>query len=129
MRSPRRLSILNPCHSCGAVLIHKNGCKAVESVVQKFEEFMTALDRMASMQTTRGPHGTTFVHNGDFSGEVEIHFGEVPRGFPKFVTRVPFEDLEHIVMEKIRRDTISRFEGMQAKEIVNFLTGGLSGQG
>lgn len=66
------------------------------------------------------PSGGTAHFNGDFSGEVvfedcsSMEESEIPG-----LVRIPFEDIEKLVLEKYRRETISKLEQMDTAELVN----------
>jgi hypothetical protein len=56
--------------------------------------------------TTRAAQGTTFVHNGGYSGFVRI----TPRGQPNAEVTVPFADLRELVFDYLRGLRTERLE-------------------
>lgn len=54
--------------------------------------------------------GTTFIHNGDFSGDIEIVSGSKR-------VEVPFEDIKQIVAEQRRNLIVDYVEQASAEQI------------
>lgn len=65
------------------------------------------------MSHTTKINETTFIHNGDFSGEVEIQHGE------EFMN-IPFAYLRGIVTEYVRYKRIAELERADDEEVLGF---------
>lgn len=63
------------------------------------------------MHSFNAPSGTTFHHNGDFSGFIE--YEDSKGGY----ATLPFEDMKALVAEYVRRERISRLEEMSDDEV------------
>jgi hypothetical protein len=57
--------------------------------------------------TTKAAQGTTFLHNGDYSGDVQIMRGHISQGA---ILAVPFADLRELVFDYLRGLRIERVE-------------------
>jgi hypothetical protein len=66
--------------------------------------------------TTRADLGTTFVHNGDYSGTVTVHRPCQPE------INVPFADLRQFVLGYLRGRMISDLEDMSDATLEQALT-------
>jgi hypothetical protein len=66
------------------------------------------------MHTMEFVGGWIAHHNGDFSGDVELH----SPGTPTQVTVVPFLIIQQIVAEKVRRDRIAKLEEAGPAELL-----------
>lgn len=60
------------------------------------------------MHSFDAPSGTTYFHNGDFSGFIE--YGDSKGGY----ATLPFADLKALVAEYVRRERISAVEGQDS---------------
>lgn len=63
--------------------------------------------------TTNAPGGTAFIHNGDYSGDVEIVAADKTRG-----VTIPFEDLMWVVADYVRLQRISKIEEASALSLL-----------
>jgi len=61
-----------------------------------------------NMHTTEGKQ-FTFVHHGDYSGEIKI----INNKSQKMVAEIPFEDIKRLVAEWVRGEWIEAIEGME----------------
>jgi hypothetical protein len=68
--------------------------------------------------TTSGDLGTTFIHNGDYSGNVTVHRLGQPR------IEVPFADLRELVFGYLRRRMIEGLEQASDDTLEAMLTNG-----
>lgn len=69
--------------------------------------------------------GINFLHNGDFSGDVNIgigvelrHLRVEPYDDGTLVVRIPFEDIKHLVARYIQNRKIEELENMEVNEIL-----------
>lgn len=70
--------------------------------------------------------GVTFIHNGDFSGDVEImveshrieQAGRAPDGKPYTYVKIPFEAIEAIVAEKVRSELAAELETASVERLL-----------
>lgn len=70
------------------------------------------------MHSFTAPSGRTYLHNGDFSGDVTVALPlDVVRG-DSLIASIPMADLVALVAEKIRRERISELENMTASAIL-----------
>lgn len=69
--------------------------------------------------TTRASGGTTFVHNGDYSGNVRI---TAPGG--GWDAEIPFADLRELVLGYLRQRMITGIEEMSDDTLEQVLTSG-----
>ena len=66
------------------------------------------------------PSDGTAHHHGDFSGDVIFVVSkDAVEGLSDLVeVKIPFEDIEKVVLEKYRRGTISELEQMDTEQLV-----------
>jgi hypothetical protein len=67
------------------------------------------------MHTSTGPEGTKFLHNGDYSGDVEIISPDYCLGI---AFEIPFADLKFLVAQYVEREKIRRLEDATPDEIL-----------
>jgi hypothetical protein len=77
------------------------------------------------MITTELPNGRVFLHNGDFSGDLEInvHPAELEEldtedGTQLFRLAIPFEDIKAIVADYVRRVRTVELEQMSDDQVL-----------
>jgi hypothetical protein len=76
--------------------------------------------------TTKCNGGTVFIHNGDFSGDVEIVEAGCPNDMSRKRISVPFSDVKALVAKWARSRLVQQIENASANEI---LIGETQGQG
>lgn len=76
------------------------------------------------MHTTEVDGGITFVHNGDYSGDVRVKIPaetalvELHHGSDRIEVRIPFAAMEELVAEKYRSLMIEHLEQAEIAEIM-----------
>jgi len=65
------------------------------------------------MHTTEGKT-TRFIHNGDYSGDVEL----INKKTGKSMGKVPFDELLMLVADCVRSEKVGRIEAATDKEIL-----------
>lgn len=65
------------------------------------------------MHTTQTEGGTSFIHHGDYSGEVTVVTGRKRM-------QVPMSDLKEFIAESIRQNAINCLEEMTTEQILSF---------
>lgn len=74
------------------------------------------------MRTTILPSGRTALHNGDFSGDVEIR--QYDKNYDYASVTLPFEDLVALVAECVRDKAIAALEQADPHEILGMVRDG-----
>lgn len=77
------------------------------------------------MDTTQGPSGELYRHNGDFSGDVltTVVVGDAfTEGAEQVEVRIPFEDMLHLVLTHFRSKAISFLEQADDATLEKFFT-------
>lgn len=69
------------------------------------------------MRSTQGPSGATYIHHGDYSGDVKIHTADLATAGD--YSLIPFDDMLHLVAEFLRTKEISRWEQYSAEQILS----------
>lgn len=69
------------------------------------------------MHTFKGPKGTVFLHNGDFSGEVVVANNPKAAAFGNECV-IPAEDLLALVASVVAARKIERLEQAEPKDIL-----------
>jgi hypothetical protein len=64
------------------------------------------------MSHTTNHGGTRFIHNGDYSGEVEIQHSD------QEAVWVPFSDLLQFVADYVRQEKIAKLEQASGREVL-----------
>ena len=68
------------------------------------------------MSHTTEIHGTVFIHDGDFFGDVIIKHHN--HGEPPFEVSIPFATLREFVVEHVRQEKIREFENMHPDKLL-----------
>jgi hypothetical protein len=79
--------------------------------------------------TTQCKGGTVFIHNGDFSGDVEIVEAGDPNDMGRKRVAVPFSDIKAFVASWARQDLIRYVEQAPDDAILLGEAGEKAGQG
>jgi hypothetical protein len=77
--------------------------------------------------TTKGPDGTVFHHNGDYSGDLDIVVRREPKMFATpegptaWVVSVPFADIRSLVLSYLRDKRTGELEDAEGDELEKLL--------